>query len=164
MVAALQPPAAPGGRTPRCAAPPEESIAWGGRGGGEGKALPRRGPRRTCLRRGQCRRDHCCRHCRAFASRQRSQRRHRGRPWMLILPTSCHCAAAAAAAAGAAAGVSICVGICRCCHRHCHSGNLAVIIAASAAVAATVGGGRTRMIASKILHASFLSQKSCQYI
>ncbi len=44
-------------------------------------------------------------------------------------------------------GVSVCVGVRHPCHRHCHGINLAVIVAASAAVAAAVGGGRTRMIA-----------------
>ncbi len=45
-------------------------------------------------------------------------------------------------------GVGICIGIrgCYCCH--CHGGNLAVIVAASGAIAAAVGGGRTCMIAS----------------
>ncbi len=45
-------------------------------------------------------------------------------------------------------GVGVCVGVRRCCCRHCHGVNLAVIVAAFAAVAAAVGGGRTRMIAS----------------
>jgi hypothetical protein len=45
-------------------------------------------------------------------------------------------------------GVGVCVGIHRRCRHHCHGINLAVIVAASAAVAAAVGGGRTCMIAS----------------
>jgi hypothetical protein len=45
-------------------------------------------------------------------------------------------------------GVGICVCVCHCCCRHCHGSDLAVIFAASAAVAAAVGGGRTCMIAS----------------
>ncbi len=45
-------------------------------------------------------------------------------------------------------GVGICVGVHRRCCYHCHGVNLAVIVATSAAVAAAVGGGRTRMIAS----------------
>jgi hypothetical protein len=40
-------------------------------------------------------------------------------------------------------GVGVCVGIRRCCRRHCHGGNLAVIVAASAAIATAIGGGRT---------------------
>ncbi len=45
-------------------------------------------------------------------------------------------------------GVGICIGVRHHCRHHCHGGNLAVIIAASAAVATAVGGGRTHMIAS----------------
>jgi hypothetical protein len=148
LVAALQPRTTPGSRTPRHAAPPEESIVQGGRGGRGGEVPPRRGPHCTRLQWGRCRRDHCCHRCGAFASRQRSQRRRRGRPWTLILPISCRCAAAAASAAAAAASVSVCVGVRRHCCRHCHGGNLAVILAPSATIATAVGGGRTRMIAS----------------
>ncbi len=45
-------------------------------------------------------------------------------------------------------GVGVCVGVRRRCRRHCHGGNLAVIVATSATIATAVGGGRTRMIAS----------------
>jgi hypothetical protein len=45
-------------------------------------------------------------------------------------------------------GIGVCISIHRHCHRHCQGGNLAVIVATSAAIAAAVGGGRTRMIAS----------------
>ncbi len=44
--------------------------------------------------------------------------------------------------------VSICVGIRHHYRRHCHGGNLAVIVAASAAIAAAIEGERTCMIAS----------------
>jgi hypothetical protein len=45
-------------------------------------------------------------------------------------------------------GVGICIGVRRRCRCHCHGGNLAVIVAASAAIVAAVGGGRACMIAS----------------
>jgi hypothetical protein len=44
-------------------------------------------------------------------------------------------------------GIGVCVGVHRHCHHHCHGGNLAVIVAASTAIAAAIGGGRTHMIA-----------------
>jgi hypothetical protein len=128
--------------------PPEESIARGERGGGGREALPHCGPHGTHLWQGRCCHDRRCRHCQAFASRQCSQRRRRGCPWTLMLPTSCRCAAAAVAAAAAAVGVSVCVGVRHPCCCHCHGGNLAVIVATSAAVATAIGGGRTCMIAS----------------
>ncbi len=82
----------------------------GGRGGGGREAPPCQGPHRTYLRRGQCRCDHRCHHCWAFASHQLSQSRRRGGPWTSILPTSCCCATAAvAAAAAAAAAVGRCM-------------------------------------------------------
>jgi hypothetical protein len=45
-------------------------------------------------------------------------------------------------------GVGVSVSVRRCCCRHFHGGNLAVIGALSAAIATSVGGGRTCMIAS----------------
>ncbi len=49
-------------------------------------------------------------------------------------------------------GVGINVGVHRRCGRHCHGGNLEVIVAASAAVAAAVWWGRTRMMHDCIIN------------
>jgi hypothetical protein len=40
-------------------------------------------------------------------------------------------------------GVGVCISVRRRCRRHCHGVNFAVIVAASAAIATAVGGGRT---------------------
>jgi hypothetical protein len=151
LVAVLRLRAAPGGRAPRRAAPPEESIPRGGRGGGGGEAPPHWGPHRTRLWQDD-----------AAA--------------IVVAAVAGPLLPADAAKAGAVDvlglqyspplaiaplllrklllllqlpwGIGICVGVRRCCCCHCHSGNLVVIVAAFAAIAAAFGGGRTRMIAS----------------
>jgi hypothetical protein len=154
LVAALQPRTAPGDRTPWRAAPPEESITRGGRGGGGGEAPPHRGPRRTRLQRGRCPRYCCCRRCRAFASRRCSQSSAadilgcRYSSPLAVAPLLLRQLLLLLLLLQLPWGVGVCVGVHRWCCRHCHGGNLAVIVDASAAVAAAIGGGRTYMIAS----------------
>jgi hypothetical protein len=151
LVAALRPRAAPGGRTPRRAAPPEESIAQGGRGEEGGKRRPAGVPAALA----------CCGDNAAA---------------IVVDAVSGPLLPANAANAGTADilgrryssplavaplllwqlllllqlpwGIGVCIGVRRRCCRHFHGCNLAVIVAASAAIAAAVGGGRTRMIAS----------------
>ncbi len=148
MVTALRPRAAPGGRATRRAAPPEESIARGGRGEGGGEA-----PVPAAL---ACGGDDAAAIVVATVAGP-------------LLPADAANASAADVLGRRFSpplavaplllrqlllllqlpwGVGVCVVIRHRCRRHCHGGNLAVIVAASAAVAAAVGGGRTRMIAS----------------
>jgi hypothetical protein len=149
LVATLRPRPALGDRTPQHAAPPQESIAQGGRGGGGGKRHPAGVPAALA-----CSGDNATAIVIATIAGP-------------LLPVDAANAGTVDVLGWQSSpplavtplllrqlllllqlpwGVDVCVSAHHPCRCHCHGGNLAVIVATS--VAAAVGEGRTCMVAS----------------
>jgi hypothetical protein len=147
----LQSHATLGSRTPWHAAPLQESIPGEGRGGGGGEGLPRGFP--TAL---ACDGDNATAIVVATNSRTLLPANAANTGAMDIFGKQSSPPLAVALLLLRQLllllqlpwGIGVCIGVSPHCCCHCHGSNLAVIVAASDAIAANVGGGRTCMIAS----------------